>query len=117
MKGLLSDINTRYDEDRSYFSCKTEQMSNLVNKAFWILDFAKGAKTKYGDGRYVVKVTGRKEDDPSLNRKFLTNATRLKYSLDALREKNALPYRVILRYANKQYTFEDCGEGDVDIAQ
>lgn len=114
MKGLLSDINKQYESQGGFFNCKTIQLSQLVNKAFYILDYAKEAKTKFGDGRYVVKVSGRLGDAPELHRKFLTNSSRIKFTLDMLKEKDALPYRVVVQYSGKQYYFEEYCETKIE---
>lgn len=108
--GALDNINKRYESERGYFDCPVVQMSKLVGKSFYILDYSTSAKTKYGPGRYAVKVTGRPDDTPDKHRKFLTNAGKIKYTLDALREQNKLPYRVTMRFENNQYSFEECGE-------
>ena len=107
MASVLRNLNERYETDNRFFDCPVVQLSQLENRIFYILDFADGARTKFGDGRYIVKISGRLNDDPKNVRKFVTNAGRLKYTLDALRESGQLPYRVILKRHNRQYSFED----------
>ena len=107
MAGVLRNLNERYETENRFFDCPVVQLSQLENRMFYILDFADGARTKFGEGRYIVKVSGRPDDDPKNIRKFVTNAGRLKYTLDALRESGQLPCRVMLKKQNRQYSFED----------
>ena len=108
--GLLKEINGKYETDEGFFDCPVVHLSQLIGKTFYVLDYTVGAKTKFGEGRCVVKISGSPDDDPSLNRKFITNSRRIKYTLDMLRENKALPYRVILCYNGHQYYFDEFNE-------
>lgn len=110
--GILKDINGKYESEEGFFNCPVVRLSQLTDRMFYVLDYTSGAKTKFGEGRCVVKISGSPEDDPSLHRKFLTNSKRLKYTLDLLRECNALPYRVTLKYDGHQYYFDECENKD-----
>lgn len=110
--GLLNEINGKYESAEGFFNCPVVRLSQLTGRAFCILDYAVGARTKFGEGRCVVKISGYPEDDPSLNRKFITNSKRIKYTLDMLRERNAFPYRVVLRYDGHQYYFDECDDNN-----
>lgn len=106
--GLLKEINGKYETDEGFFDCPVVHLSQLIWKTFCVLDYTVGAKTKFGEGRCVVKISGSPDDDPSLNRKFITNSKRIKYTLDKLKECNALPYRITLCYNGHQYYFDEC---------
>lgn len=108
--GLLKDINVKYESEEGFFNCPVVRLSQLTGRVFCILDYAVGARTKFGEGRCVVKISGKQDDDPSLHRKFISNSKRIKYTLDMLRERNALPYRVTLRYDGHQYYFDECDD-------
>lgn len=110
--GLLNDINVKYESEEGFFNCPVVRLSQLTGRVFCILDYAFGARTKFGEGRCVVKISGKPDDDPSLHRKFISNSKRIKYTLDMLRERNALPYRVTLRYDGHQYYFDECDDNN-----
>ena len=106
--GLLNEINGKYESSEGFFNCPTVPLSKLTGRMFYILDYAVVPRTKFGEDRRAVKISGSQNDAPSLNRKFITNSRRIKYTLDMLRERNALPYRVTLCYNGHQYYFDEC---------
>ena len=48
-------------------------------------------KTKFGTGRFLVKIKFNKEDPDKDARKFFTNSQEIKYILGKIKERNAFP--------------------------
>lgn len=63
-------------------------------------------KTKFGTGRYLVKIKFKVEDADTEARKFFTNSQEIKYVLGKIKERNAFPRKVTMRASGTRYYFE-----------
>ena len=107
-----------YDEKPNVFSKTNEQdgvkhfrvnditQAQLANKTFWVCDFIRNIKTKFGEERYLVLIKFEKEDNDSLGRKFFTNSKDIKYILDKIEEANAFPRKVTLVPIGKSFILQ-----------
>lgn len=104
--GSLSFLNIKPDEKNKHFNSREVTQQSLINTTFWIVDYAKDVKTKYGEGRYLVKGKNALEDAESQSFKFFTNSQDIKYILDKIAELNAFPRRVTMRMKGNYYFIE-----------
>jgi hypothetical protein len=71
-----------------------------------VIDFLDDVKTKFGTGRFLVKIKFNKEDPDKDARKFFTNSQEIKYILGKIKERNAFPRKVTMRASGTRYYFE-----------
>lgn len=104
--GSLSFLNLPRAEGRKSFHCDKMTQQQLVNREFWILDYDKDVKTKYGTDKYIVFIKFNLEDDDTKARKFFTGSSEIKHVLDMVRERNAFPRHVTMRMEGNNYWIE-----------
>lgn len=104
--GSLSFLKIKPDENNKHFNSKEVTQQSLINITFWIVDYAKDVKTKYGEGRYLVKGKNSLDDAESQSFKFFTNSRDIKYILDKIDEMNAFPRKVTMRMKGNYYYIE-----------
>lgn len=104
--GSLSFLKIKLDDELKFFHCPKVSPAELVNKTFWILDYCRDVKTKYGEGRYVAKIKENVDDDDNTAKKVVISSKELKCILDKIAELNAFPRRVTMRKDGSQYFFE-----------
>ena len=105
--GSLSFLRLPKAEGRKSFHCDKMTQQQLVNREFWILDYDKDVKTKYGNDKYIVFIKFNLNDDDTKARKFFTGSSEIKGVLDMVRERNAFPRRVTLRMEGNNYWIEE----------
>lgn len=94
------------DGQKKSFHCDKMTQQQLVNREFWILDYDKDVKTKFGNDKYIVFIKFDLNDDDTKARKFFTGSSEIKSVLDMIRERNAFPRRVTLRMESNNYWIE-----------
>lgn len=104
--GSLSFLRLPKPEGRKSFHCEKTTQQQLINRSFWILDYDKDVKTKYGSDKYVIFFKFNLEDDDSAARKFFTGSSEIKLVLDMIRERNAFPRHVTLKMEGNNYWLE-----------
>lgn len=82
--GSLSFLAIKPNEQNKHFNGREVTQQSLINMTFWIVDYVKDVKTKYGDGRYLVKGKNDLNDTESQSFKFFTNSQDIKYILDKI---------------------------------
>ncbi len=103
--GSLAFLNIKVECGSKQFNCNEIKQSQLANREFWLIDYIKDIKTKYGEGRYLIKIKFNKDDADDLARKFFTNSKEIKYILDKIEEFNAFPRKVTLSViGNNKFT-------------
>ena len=70
------------------------------------IGFLDDVKTKFGTGRFLVKIKFNREDPDKDARKFFTNSQEIKYILGKIKERNAFPRKVTMRASGTRYYFE-----------
>ena len=105
--GSLGCLNIPVDRGLKRFNAKPITQQELVNRAFWVVDYFSDVPTKYGKDKYLVHIkfdlAGEESDENS--RKFFTGSADIKYILDKLREMDKFPRRVTLRIQGNRYYF------------
>ena len=87
----FSDLGIKLNEDKNIFQVQQISITDVTNCEIEVLDFATDVKTKYGDGRYVVRIRYENEE-----RKFFTNATPIKEALDKI-NKVDFPFKTVIK--------------------
>lgn len=104
--GTLAFLNIPNDPNSKQFNCPETTQQKLVNTSFYVIDFLEDMKTKFGDGRVLVKIKTNLSDSDSDAKKFFTNSESIKYILNEIRKRNAFPRKVTLRAFGNRYYFE-----------
>lgn len=104
--GSLAFLNIAPDESNKHFNCPETTQQQLINRDFWLCDFIKGQRTKFGEDRYIVLIKFNKDDTMANARKFFTNSRDIKYVLDQIKERNAFPRHVTMRASGTRYYVE-----------
>ena len=104
--GSLAFLNIAPDEANKHFNCPETTQQQLINRSFWLCDYIKGQRTKYGEDRYIVLVKFNKDDKMADARKFFTNSRDIKYVLDQIKQRNAFPRHVTMRASGTRYYLE-----------
>lgn len=104
--GSLAFLQIEPDANNKHFNCSEITQQKLINLSFWVIDFLDDVKTKFGTGRFLVKIKFNKEDPDKDARKFFTNSQEIKYILGKIKERNAFPRKVTMRAPGTRYYFE-----------
>ena len=104
--GSLKSLGIKSDEKNKRFNCEETTQQKLINLSFWIIDYIEDVKTKYGDGRFIVKIKMEKEDEDSKAKKFFTNSQDIKYVLGEIRKLDAFPRKATMRASGTRYYLE-----------
>lgn len=105
--GSLAFLNLPTPEgQKKNFHCDKTTQQKLANKTFWILDYDKDVKTRYGNDKYLVYIKYNLNDSDEEARKFFTGSSEIKAKLDMIRELNKFPRRVTLRMEGNNYWIE-----------
>lgn len=99
--GSLAFLQIEPDANNKHFNCSEITQQKLINLSFWVIDFLDDVKTKFGTGRFLVKIKFNKEDPDKDARKFFTNSQEIKYILGKIKERNAFPRKVTMRASGK----------------
>ena len=60
--GSLAFLQIEPDANNKHFNCSEITQQKLINLSFWVIDFLDDVKTKFGTGRFLVKIKFNKED-------------------------------------------------------
>jgi hypothetical protein len=104
--GSLAFLKIEPDKNSRHFNCPETTQQKLINLTFWVIDYLEDVKTKFGAGRFLVKIKYNTEDADSEAKKFFTNSQEIKYVLGKIKELNALPRKVTMRASGTRYYFE-----------
>lgn len=104
--GSLSFLRIAPQEDNKHFNCSEVTQQNLTNLSFWVMDYIEGVKTKYGPGRYLVKIKMSLDDPDTQAKKFFTNSTDIKYILTEIKRRKAFPRKVTMKASGTRYYLE-----------
>lgn len=104
--GSLSFLAIKPNEHNKHFNGHEVTQQSLINTTFWIVDYIKDVKTKYGEGRYLIKGKYELDDIESQSFKFFTNSQDIKYILDRIDELDAFPRKVTMRVKGNYYYLE-----------
>ena len=70
--GSLEFLKIPTDPTNRHFNCPKITQQKLTNLTFWICDYIDDVKTKFGEGRTIVKIKFNKEDKDCDAKKFFT---------------------------------------------
>jgi hypothetical protein len=101
--GTLAFLNIPPNKEGKRFNCDEITQQKLINKSFYIIDYIEDVKTKYGEGRYLVKIKYSLSDNEESTRKFFTNSPEIKHTLRAIRERDAFPRLVTMKASGTMY--------------
>jgi len=87
----FSELGIKTNEDSTIFPVELISITDVTNCEIDVLDFAPDVKTQYGEGRYVVKIKYE-----NVERKFFTNATKIKEVLDKV-QKEDFPFQTTIK--------------------
>jgi hypothetical protein len=104
--GSLSFLKIEPDKNNRHFNCPETTQQKLTNLSFWVVDYLDDVKTKFGGGRFLVKIKNNKDDSETEAKKFFTNSQEIKYVLGKIKELNAFPRKVTMRVSGTRYYFE-----------
>ena len=91
----FSELGFIYQRDgKKEFSQTSITLRQLTNRSVIVLDFETDIRTKEGEGRYIVVVRIKDNDE---ERKFFTNNEKMKKALDFAREKGMLPFETVIK--------------------
>jgi len=90
----FSEFGIKLKEDKNMFPVQQISITNIINCEIEILDFAPDVNTRFGDGRYVVRIRFEK-----VERKFFTNSKKIKESLDLI-SKTDFPFTATIKSEN-----------------
>lgn len=54
--GSLAFLQIEPDANNKHFNCSEITQQKLINLSFWVIDFLDDVKTKFGTGRFLVKI-------------------------------------------------------------
>ena len=101
--GSLAFLQIEPDANNKHFNCS--EITSRSYTFFWLSTSGR-RKTKFGTGRFLVKIKFNKEDPDKDARKFFTNSQEIKYILGKIKERNAFPRKVTMRASGTRYYFE-----------
>lgn len=104
--GSLASLRLPKPEGRKNFHCDKVTQQQLINKTFWIVDYDKNVKTKFGTDKYVVFMKYDLNDDETKAKKFFTGSAEIKQVLDMIKERNKFPRKVTMRMEGNMYWIE-----------
>ncbi|MEG1539895.1 MAG: hypothetical protein RR061_09270 [Muribaculaceae bacterium] len=104
--GTLEFLKIPIDTENRYYNCPEITQQKLTNLSFWIIDFLTDVETKYGKGRFLVKIKMNKDDKDSEAKKFFTNSQEIKYVVEKIKELKKLPRKVTMRASGNRYYVE-----------
>ena len=87
----FSDFGIQSNENKNIFPVPVISIEEVTNCEIEILDYEANVKTRFGEGRCVVKV--RYEN---IERKFFTNAAPIKEALDKVKKQD-FPFLVTIK--------------------
>ena len=90
--GSLAFLQIEPDANNKHFNCSEITQQKLINLSFWVIDFLDDVKTKFGTGRFLVKIKFNKEDRIRTRGSSLPIRRKLNISLGRLR--SVTPSRV-----------------------
>ncbi len=102
--GSLNFLNIQEENGNKHFNCKEVTQQKLINISFWIIDILENVKTKFGEGRTLVKIKINLNDSDDL--KFFTNSSEIKYVLKKVKEMNKFPRKATMRACGTRYYLE-----------
>jgi len=100
----FSDLGIK-PEEKNIFLVELISITDVTNCEIEVLDFSPDVKTRFGEGRYVVKIKYE-----NIERKFFTNAIPIKEALDKV-NKADFPFTTTIKPQkfgtgnNKTYQF------------
>lgn len=101
--GSLSFLNIKIEGESKTFDCPIIKQSQLINRTFYICDYEKNLKTKFGEDRYLVFIKFNLNDSNDIGNKFFTNSKKIKFVLDKIYELNAFPRQVTLQQIGNKF--------------
>ena len=101
--GSLSFLNIKIEGELKTFDCPIIKQSQLINRTFYICDYEKNLKTKFGEDRYLVFIKFNLNDSNDIGNKFFTNSKKIKFVLDKIYELNAIPRQVTLQQIGNKF--------------
>ena len=101
--GSLSFLNIKIDGELKTYDCPVIKQSYLINKTFFICDYEKNLKTKFGEDRYLIFIKFNINDVNEIGNKFFTNSKKIKFILDKISELNAFPRKVTLQQIGNKF--------------
>jgi len=87
----FSEMGITTQDEKNMFPVPIISIQEVTNCEIEILDFQSAVKTKYGDGRCVVKIRFE-----NIERKFFTNASKIKEVLDKV-PKEDFPFLATIK--------------------
>ena len=87
----FSDFGINTLENKNVFAVPVISIEEVVNCEIEVLDYEENIKTKYGPGRYIVKIK-----HEGIERKFFTSAVPIKEALDRIPKEN-FPFRTTIK--------------------
>ena len=87
----FSDLGIKPEEQQNIFPVQQISITDVTNCEIEILDYASNVETKFGEGRYVVRI--RYEN---IERKFFTNVKPIKDVLDKV-NKADFPFTTTIK--------------------
>lgn len=87
----FSDFGINTLQNRNVFAVPVISIEEVTNCEIEVLDFEANITTKYGPGRYIVKIMFE-----GVERKFFTNAVPIKEALDQV-SKEKFPFSTIIK--------------------
>ena len=91
MMKTFSDLGIKETENKNIFPVQQISITEVTNCEIEIIDFDPDVETKYGKGRYVVRIRFE-----NIERKFFTNAAPIKEILDKV-PKEAFPFLATIK--------------------
>ena len=90
--GSLAFLQIEPDANNKHFNCSEITQQKLINLSFWVIDFLDDVKTKFGTGRFLVRLSSIKKTRIRTRGSSLPIRRKLNISLGRL--KSVTPFRV-----------------------
>lgn len=96
----FSDFGITIQDSKIMFDVPRVSITDILNCEIEVIAFERDIKTRYGDGRYIIKI---RQNNKEL--KFFTNSSKLKQCLDLIPIED-FPFLAVI----KQKRFESGGK-------
>ena len=87
----FAEFGIKPQENTRIFQVPKISIEDVLNMEIEILDYESSVKTKFGDGRYILKIR-----HEGIEQKFFTNAAPIKDALDQI-QKTDFPFLATVR--------------------
>lgn len=90
--GSLAFLAIEPDANNKHFNCPEITQQKLINLSFWVIDFLDDVKTKFGTGRFWLRLSS--TEKTRITKRGSSLPIRRKLNISLVRLKSVTPFRV-----------------------